>query len=207
MTYGAGWLGGWRRPIVGHSSANLVKRCFMNDDKTQDAFEQAAAYQKIWTDSFSKLAQAAFTFSPDAAPPEVMRDIRSSIFQAMATSWEEFMRSPQFLESMKQLMSNAMAFRKMTNDFLTKAHHETQGTARTDIDTLMLAVRHLEERVVDCVADLKAEVQDLRGKLDEVQSRRDRAGTTGDRSAPSGPTRPAGRKGSNKRSARTSKKG
>src|SRR5574340_905682 len=122
-----------------------------NPDKTA---EQAAAFQQIWLDSMSKLTQSAFAFGPGTAPPEVLREIRGGILQALAKSWEEFMRSPQFLESMKQWMDQAVSFRKMTNDFMANVRNELQGTSREDIDTIMLAVRHLEQRVLDRVEDL-----------------------------------------------------
>jgi hypothetical protein len=77
--------------------------------------------------------------------------MRSGIFQALGQSWEHFLRSPQFMEGMKQWMDNAMAFRKMSNDFFTKVRHETQTTSREDIDSVMLAVRHMETRILDRV--------------------------------------------------------
>jgi hypothetical protein len=91
-------------------------------------------------ESMSKLMQTAFSLSPEA-PPEVMREIRSGIPQALAKSWEDFMRSPQFLEGMNQWMDQAISFRKMSNDFMANVRHEMQGTSRQDVDTIMLAVR------------------------------------------------------------------
>jgi hypothetical protein len=129
---------------------------------TENAFEQAGAFQKIWMDTFTKMAQAGFSFSPESAPPEFMRQMRSGIFGALAKSWEEFMRSPQFMESMKAMMDNAISFRKMSNDFLTQAHHTFQGTAQADIDNLMLALRHLETRILD-------RVEDVSTRLDRVE--------------------------------------
>jgi hypothetical protein len=131
-----------------------------NSDKTA---EQAAAFQKIWMQSMSRLMQTAFTFTPDAAPPEALRQIRAGIFQALAQSWEEFMRSPQFLDGMKQWMENAIAFRKMTNDFMAKVRNEVQAPSREDIDTIMLSVRHMEKRLLDRVEELSAQVRALNG--------------------------------------------
>ena len=71
----------------------------MSDGK-DTPWEQAAAFQKIWSETFSNMTQGAFQFSPDSAPPEFMRQMRSSMFQALGKTWEEFMRSPEFLSSM-----------------------------------------------------------------------------------------------------------
>jgi hypothetical protein len=132
----------------------------MDDNFTKTA-EQAAAFQKIWMESMSKLMQTAFTVTPNSAPPEVLKQIRSGIFQALAQSWEEFMRSPQFLEGMKQWMDSAINFRKLTNDFMAKVRNEMQAPSRDDIDTILLSVRHMEKRLLDRVEELSAQVEAL----------------------------------------------
>lgn len=164
----------------------------MNDeqDSTNHTAEQCAAFQKIWGETFSKLMQAGVTFSPESAPPEFMRQMRSGIFQALGQSWEQFLRSPQFMEGMKQHMDNAIAFRKMSSDFFTKVRHETQTTTREDIDSVMLAVRHMETRVLDRVEELAAQ-------LDEVNKR---LGAERGTASPSQPKRePKGRRARNPR--------
>ncbi len=135
-------------------------------DNSQNTAEQAEAFQKIWTESISRILQAAMTLGPNTAPPEVLREIRSGILQALARSWEEFMRSPQFLDGMRQWMDNAVTFRQMTNDFMANVRSEMQGTSRDDIDTVMLAIRHMEKRVLDRVEELSAEVTDLKRRAD-----------------------------------------
>jgi len=165
----------------------------MNDeqDGRNHTAEQWAAFQKIWGETFSKLMQTGFTFSPESAPPEFMRQMRSGIFQALAQSWEHFLRSPQFMEGMKQYMDNALAFRKMSSDFFTKVRHETQTTSREDIDSVMLAVRHMETRVLDRVEELAAQI-------DEVSKRSDATGRGP--APPSQPKRdPKGRRARNPR--------
>jgi hypothetical protein len=145
-----------------------------NTDSTDKTAEQWTAFQKIWGDTFTRLMQLGFTFSPESAPPEFMRQMRAGILQGLSQAWDQFLRSPQFLEGMKQWMDNAMAFRKLTNDFLAKARHETQSTSRDDIDSLMLAVRHMETRVLDRVEELTARVEDLNKRLDQKTGARAR---------------------------------
>ena len=130
-------------------------------ESSENTAEQAAAFQKIWLDSISKLLNTAFTFGGDSPPPEILREIRSGVFSALAKSWEEFMRSPQFLESMKQWMESAVAFRKMSNDFMATARNEMQATSRDDVDTVMLAVRHMEKRLLDRVEELSTQIHEL----------------------------------------------
>ncbi len=139
----------------------------MNDEQesANHTAEQLAAFQKIWGETFNKMMQAGFTFSPESAPPEFLRQMRSGIFQALGQSWEQFLRSPQFMEGMKQCMDNAIAFRKMSGDFFTKVRHETQSTSREDIDAVMLAVRHMETRVLDRVEELAAQIEEVNKRL------------------------------------------
>jgi len=127
----------------------------------QNTAEQAAAFQKIWTDSFAKMIEAGFTTIPNSPPPEMLRQIRSGIFQALAQSWEEFMRSPQFLDSMRQWMEQAVSFRKQTNDFMARMRNEMQAPSREDVDTIMLNVRHIEKRLLDRIEELSAQISAL----------------------------------------------
>jgi uncharacterized protein (DUF2267 family) len=136
----------------------------MNENFEKTA-EQAAAFQKIWADSMTKMMQAAFSMTPNSAPPEVLRQIRSGLFQALAQSWDEFMRSPQFLEGMKQWMDSAINFRKVTNDFMARVRNELQAPSREDIDAVMLGVRHMEKRLLDQIEDLAHQVSVLNQRL------------------------------------------
>lgn len=130
--------------------------------------EPWAAFQKMWTETCTRMMQAGFSHGPETAPPEFLRHIRAGIFQALSQSWDEFLRSPQFMEGTKQWMEQALAFRKMTNDFLTKARHETQTTAREDIDTVMLAMRHMETRILDRVDEMADQVHAMGRRIDEM---------------------------------------
>jgi hypothetical protein len=134
-------------------------------DGPEHLANQWAAFQKIWTESFTKMLQVGATFSPEGAPPEFARQLRSSILQAMARSWDEFLRSPQFLEGMKQWMDNAITFRKLSNDLLTRTRHEEQALAREDLDTVMLTVRHMETRILDRLEAVGAHVKQLQEQV------------------------------------------
>jgi hypothetical protein len=126
---------------------------------TSESFsEQSEAFQKIWSESFTKLMQAAAVFTPGSAPPELLREIRSGILNALAKSWDEFLRSPQFQESMKQWMDQALAFRKTTQDLMTKARKEIQAPSCDDIDAIMLSVRHMETRILNRLEALEQQL-------------------------------------------------
>jgi hypothetical protein len=131
--------------------------------------EQAAAFQKLWMQSASKMLQATLGVAPNT-DPESLRQMRSGVFQALAQSWEEFMRSPQFLDSMKQGMENAVTFRKMSGEFLAKMRNEMQAPSRDDVDTIMLAIRHLETRLLDRIEAISAQIDVLKPQSQKRQA-------------------------------------
>ena len=120
----------------------------------EKASQEAAAFQKLWLENCAKTMQAALSFTPDSAPPDVLRQIRSGIFQSLAESWDQYMRSPQFLNEMRQWMDNAVAFRKISNEFMGRIRNDLQAPSRSDIDTVLLAVRHMEQRLLDRLDEL-----------------------------------------------------
>jgi hypothetical protein len=139
------------------------------NEQNQEAESQTAAFLKLWTESFAKLGQAAFTFSPDSVPPELLRQVRAGMFQALAQSWEEFLRSPQFMEGTKQLMDNAVALRKLSTEFLTKARHELGGVAQEDVDGLVVAVHHLEIKIMSRMDGLTGQIAEMNRRLDAME--------------------------------------
>lgn len=138
----------------------------------------AQMWTKMWMDMASKMGQAS-SFEPDATPPEAARQARSSMFQAMSQYFEQMMRSPQMLEMMKQSMDMAFASRKQFNDMLNRMRQETQGTSRQDVNNLMLAMRHMETRVLDRLEELDFRLEEIGGRLDDVEG--DQNGNNGAR--------------------------
>lgn len=117
----------------------------MND--AEKAADQISAFQKIWTDTFAKLMQSAILPGQPFPPPEMARHMRGAVFDALTQSWDEFMRSPQFLQTMKQWMDQAIKFRKMSNDFMSKVRTELQAPTRDDVEAVAFAVRGIEKRM------------------------------------------------------------
>lgn len=130
--------------------------------------EQGMAFQKIWMESITKGMQAAFTVSPTSPPSEIMLHIRGGIFKALAQSWEEFMRSPQFLEGIQQTMEQVVTFRKMSKDFLGKARNEMQAPSRDDVDAIMRGMHHMESRLLDRVEELAGQFKSVSERVDKV---------------------------------------
>lgn len=108
-------------------------------------------FTKFWTDYMSRMGSAGVPMPSMPDSSESARQMQRMLFEAMAKYADDFMRSPQFLEAMKQSLDNALAFRHQINEFLTHALHSAQSPSRSDVDELVALVRNVEERILDRV--------------------------------------------------------
>jgi hypothetical protein len=120
------------------------------------------AFTSMWTEFAQKMSQAGFAFKPDAIPPEAARQMRSAMFQAMTAYCDEYMRSPQFLEAMKQSMDSALTLRSQLNTWLTRMHHDLQSGTKEDVEMLAARVVQMEKQTL--------------GRLDALAERLDQLG-------------------------------
>jgi hypothetical protein len=139
------------------------------NENTTSAQEQAASFQKIWADTIIKMMQTASTITPGSPPPEAFRHLRGGMLNALADSWDQFLRSPQFLEAMKQSMDQTTTFRKMNNELLGRIRHELQAPSRDDIDNVMLTARHMEKRLLDRIEKLSTQLDQMQEALKQTQ--------------------------------------
>jgi hypothetical protein len=140
------------------------------DPQMSSLFDQAQLLTRLWVDFATRMVSAGMRSNGSASPPDAARAVRTGMFEAMSQMFDQYMRSPQALELVKQSMDMAINFRKQRNDMLTRIHHETQGTAKQDIDSLMLNVRHLETRVLDCLEAMTARLDAIGRRLDTLEA-------------------------------------
>lgn len=133
------------------------------------AFTQAAAFQKMWMDAFSGMAEVWTRASPGQPPNEALKDMRTGMLKILTQSWEEFMRSPQFLEYMKQSMDGFMTLQKLSSDTMTRGRHGAQAPAREDLDNILLAIRHMERRLLDRIEEVDDNVSGAARRLDALE--------------------------------------
>lgn len=125
---------------------------------------------RMWLDFVSRMASAAANTTTDSIPSDMARHMRDSYLQALGQYTEEFMRSPQFLDMMKQSTDAAITFRQQANDLLAQAHHAVGSIARPDVDSLLQAVRRCETRVLDRLDEMSARIDDLERELKAVKA-------------------------------------
>lgn len=135
-----------------------------------DVFEQAQRFTEMWTNLATKVAAASAGGNGDAASPEASKQIRGAIFAALSQQAEQFMRSEQFLDLLRQSMSGSIQMREQMKDYLTEVHHGLQGVARQDVDSLLIALRHLETRVLDRLEAVDGKIDALARQLKTLKT-------------------------------------
>ena len=122
-------------------------------------------FLSMWNDMMFKLVNAGWSFSPDAAPPEAFRQVRSAMLDTWADFWQRWMRAPEFLQLLKQAMDMNFQVRRQASDFWGQLRQESQGTNRQDIDQLMRALRHIEHRLADATERISRRMDNLEDRL------------------------------------------
>ena len=146
-------------------------------------FEQAQHLTSLWVELVAKMMAGGATIDPQQPPPDVARRLRDISLAAMGQQADKFLRSPQFLDWMKQTFDAQIAFRKQLNQFFTDAHHNVQSVAKQDVDALSLAVRQMETRVLDRVEALCDRLEQVSRRLDALESGEQRGDNNGHRAA------------------------
>jgi hypothetical protein len=129
-----------------------------------DTFFGADALTRMWTDFAAKMTEVGLSFSPQATPPDALRQLRTTMLRTWAEYCDQFMRSNEFLTMMKQSLDGAMQARRQLNDFLGETQHALQGASRQDLDKVMASLERLQHRMTD-------ESDGILARLDELSER------------------------------------
>ena len=133
--------------------------------------DEVAAFQKLWMDSVANMAGVWSQFSPDSPPSDEMRKMRGGMLKVLAETWDEHMRTPQFMEMMKASLSGALDLRRMARDGMNRVHEQFENPSREDINEVLLAIRHVERRLLDRLEGLDDRVASLDEKINKVDQR------------------------------------
>lgn len=138
------------------------------DDNIKNSFEQAAALQKMWMDTISGMTEVWGQYSPDNPPPEELKKARQGILRVISKSWEEFMRTPQFMQMMRDSVNNAIAWQGYAKEGGNRFQDAMQAASKEDVDGLLLAIRHVEKRNLDQLEALQESIEDLARQIDRL---------------------------------------
>jgi hypothetical protein len=140
-------------------------------DNMNKGFDQVVAFQKLWTDSFADMTSVWSGFSPSSPPLEEMREMRGGMLKVLAETWDEYMRTPLFMEMMKASLNGALDLKRMARDGMNRVHEQFESPSKEDIDGVLLAIRHVERRLLDRLEGLDDRVANLDQKIDKVDQR------------------------------------
>lgn len=109
--------------------------------------------------------------------PEMMRRMQSAFMDAMASSAEQYMRSPQFLESMKQSLDSATQMRRQIEETLRRNVGDAFKTPGQSGGDVVAALHEMEARLAAALTAatdaVNARFDDLGARLDRVESASD----------------------------------
>ena len=128
----------------------------MPEDKHQQTRDPFTAF---FSDMMKNASVPGAGGTPTADPDGWNRQLQRVFLDAMAHYCDDFMRSPQFLDAMKQSMDHALAFRKQVDQFLTEAQRSVQSPALADVDDLCALIGSVEERLMDRIERLESSLQ------------------------------------------------
>jgi chromosome segregation ATPase len=140
-------------------------------DNTEKLFDQVGAFQKLWMDSFADMAGVWSQFSAGSPPVDEMRKMRGGMLKVLAETWDEYMRTPQFLEMMKASLNGALDLKRTAREGMNRLHEQLENPSKNDIDDLLVAIRHAERRLLDRLEGLDERVGELNEKIEKVDQR------------------------------------
>jgi hypothetical protein len=100
-----------------------------------------------------------------------MREMRGGMLKVLAETWDEYMRTPLFMEMMKASLNGALDLKRMARDGMNRVHEQFENPSKEDIDGVLLAIRHVERRLLDRLEGLDDRVANLDQKIDKVDQR------------------------------------
>jgi hypothetical protein len=157
-------------PEVPGTDLATLENPTMSDDMNK-GFDQVAAFQKLWTDSFANMANVWSQFSPGAPPSDEIRKMRGGMLKVLAETWDEYLRTPQFMEMMKASLDGALDLKRMARDGMNRVHEQFENPSKEDIDGVLMAIRHVEGRLLDRLEGLDDRVLNLNEKIDKIDQR------------------------------------
>lgn len=147
----------------------------MPDNDIPNPFAAGEAFTRMWLDLANRMMSAGTSVQPGATPPDMARDVRNAMMRAWAEALDGYMRSPEFLEMMRQSLAGAVQFRQAANEMLGQWQHELQSVSRQDIDQVIHLLRRLDGRVDDLqtrLARVEVAVERLESEVAELGRRR-----------------------------------
>jgi hypothetical protein len=132
---------------------------------------------KAWSDLATKMMAAGGAIPPAAPPPDMGRQLRASYLRAWSEFFEQWMRSPEFLDWMRQSLAGGVEVRKQLNEFFSRLQSTFQAVSRQDFDQLLERVRRMEDRLVNDTQEILSRLEAIQVRLDAGEGRSPESGS------------------------------
>ena len=140
---------------------------------------------RFWTDMVGRMAATSMSAPP--ASQEMFEQMRSAFLDVLSRHTDEFLRSEQFLATMKQSMDSALAFRQQLNEMLTKSLETLQMPTSSDVVEVIQLVRNMEQRISTRLDELDERFARLEASSDGAPHRSGEKGASTTPEAKAGP--------------------
>ena len=132
-------------------------------------FQQSQQTGQLWLEMFSNIGSMFTAVQPGSPPNDAARQMRTAAFKQMTEQTEQFMRSEQFLQALKQGMDRTLEAQQQYQAFMTNLRHVTEGVAAQDVHAVMAAMRQTESRVLDRLEEVSSQINRLSKRLDRYE--------------------------------------
>jgi hypothetical protein len=137
-------------------------------EENNGANEGLEGMAQLWANMVSSAMAACQPWAGSTASPELIRQGRSASVKAWSDYWEQFLRSPAFLEAQQQCMAGSVESKRMVRECLGRLNHELELATSKDIDEVMVAMRRLERRLLEQFEQLNERLNRLSAQLDAL---------------------------------------
>ncbi len=137
-------------------------------DEANDAAAGVPPLARMWLDAASGVMEAFQAWAGPTASPEAVRKARATLLDSWSNLWEQYLRTPAFLDSAKQGIARSIDFRKQLREQLDRVQREFRVVGRQDVDELILALERMERHVLDQLDEISARLDALSARLDAL---------------------------------------
>lgn len=138
-------------------------------DKMKEMAAEFMQAQQMFAKHFANLAGGAMgqgaAFSPNDISPDMAKRMQDTFFKAWSDYCDEYMRSPQFLKSMRESMDRSCDFKKQVNDWLNGMHRMFQSPGVEDSDAILQGLRRVEQHVIAATGELTQQLNEVKQRL------------------------------------------
>lgn len=123
----------------------------------------ADPFTAFWTQAMSQMA-AGQAASAASAAADLPKQMQRAFLDSMAKYFDDFLRSEQYLQWMKQTMDGAVAFRKQMDAFIKQAHESLQTPSREETTDIVESLRQIKTDILDRLEAIEERLDAVEGE-------------------------------------------